>query len=106
MPRTFYTYILRCADDSYYTGVTNNIERRISEHNSNDYPKSYCHKRRPVKLVFLQMSFSIIDAIAFEKQIKKWTKAKKEALISQNYNSLKELSECKNDSHFKLFSND
>jgi len=51
----FYTYIVLCKDKSYYTGVTNNIIRRINEHNSDLFPDSYCHKRRPVKLLFIQV---------------------------------------------------
>lgn len=45
-------YIVKCSDNSYYTGFTNDLERRINEHNGGINPASYTHRRRPVKLVF------------------------------------------------------
>ncbi len=97
----FSTYIVECADSSFYTGVTSRLEKRIAEHNSEDYPNSYCYTKRPVKLVFECKFRSIRQAIAFEKQIKGWTRAKKIALINGEFDELKKLVECKNDSHFK-----
>ena len=52
--KEYFVYILECNDKSFYTGVTNNLEKRLLEHNSNQFVKSYCHSRRPVKLVFSQ----------------------------------------------------
>ncbi len=91
----YYVYIVKCSDDSYYTGITNNIERRLFEHNGGINPKSYTYKRRPVKLVFLQEFTEPEMAIAKEKQIKKWTRRKKEALINGDYELLRELSKSK-----------
>ena len=91
----YVVYILKCNDDTYYTGVTNDVNRRLAEHQSGDDPTSYTFKRRPVQLVFFA-EFSNIDyAIEKEKQIKKWSKAKKEALIEGKFELLPELSKKK-----------
>ncbi|HVW58250.1 MAG TPA: GIY-YIG nuclease family protein [Rhizobiaceae bacterium] len=84
-------YILRCADGSYYTGLTKQeIEARVWEHNAGTYD-GYTKKRRPVELVFSETYDRIIDAIARERQIKGWTRVKKEALIRYDYEALPEL---------------
>ncbi|MEQ9374929.1 MAG: GIY-YIG nuclease family protein [Imperialibacter sp.] len=85
-------YILKCADGSYYTGVTNDIDRRLYEHQIGYDTKSYTFKRRPVDLVFTEHFGNINKAIAFEKQIKGWSRAKKEALMKQDWRALKERS--------------
>ena len=85
-------YILRCADDSYYTGLTKQpVESRVWEHNAGIL-ESYTKSRRPVKLVFTETYDRMLDAIARERQIKGWSRAKKEALIALNYEALPELS--------------
>ncbi len=58
--------MLRCSDDSYYIGVTNNIERREWEHNTGIIENAYPHSRRPVKLVYADVHFDINQAIAWE----------------------------------------
>lgn len=93
---TYFVYIVACSDKSYYTGVTNNLEKRIYEHNFGNNPKSYTYSRRPVKLVFSQCFTNVKEAIIAEKQIKGWSRKKKEALISCNFELLKELARCKN----------
>ena len=103
MRKFYYTYILLCNDGSFYTGVTNNIIRRTNEHNSEDEPGSYCHTRRPVQLMFIRTFKFIEDAIAFEKQLKGWTRAKKEALIFNKLEKLHSLAECKNHSNSKNY---
>ncbi|MCX6169153.1 MAG: GIY-YIG nuclease family protein [Ignavibacteriales bacterium] len=95
-----WVYILKCADGSYYTGVTNNLERRITEHQYGAHD-GYTSVRLPVELVFSQEISNPLDAIAAEKQIKGWSRAKKEALIRADFNLLHELAECKNESHSK-----
>jgi len=50
----YYVYILRCKDDSLYTGITNDLERRVNEHNDGRLPNAYTFSRRPVKLEFYQ----------------------------------------------------
>jgi putative endonuclease len=87
-------YILKCADGSYYTGVTNN-ERRLNEHENGDDPKSYTFNKRPVKLVFTEEFSDPHVAFAKEKQIKGWSRKKKEALIRGDWEELKRLSKSK-----------
>jgi putative endonuclease len=99
--KTYYVYILQCSDESYYTGVTNNIYRRLSEHNSGLHPESYTATRRPLELVFVQKFKYINQAIAFEKQVKGWSRKKKEAIIQDNWEALKELAACQNDTHWR-----
>ncbi len=94
----YYTYILLCSDDSYYTGVTNDLDRRLFEHNNSTDEKSYTYSRRPVEVVYFECYKYVLDAIAREKQIKKWSRAKKEALIRNDLVKLKELAKCKNES--------
>ncbi len=91
----YYTYILLCSDDSYYVGVTNNIERRFVEHTNGENSTSYTYSRRPLKLVYFESSKYIINAIAREKQLKGWTRKKKEALINGWEGELKELAKKK-----------
>jgi putative endonuclease len=87
-----YVYIVRCADDSYYTGVTNDAERRVYEHNDGLDPDCYTFTRRPVELVYIEECIDPMEAIRREKQLKGWSRAKKEALICGDWESLKELS--------------
>ncbi|WP_110748819.1 GIY-YIG nuclease family protein [Phyllobacterium leguminum] len=86
-------YILRCADGSYYTGITKqSVESRIWEHNHLPDEMAYTWNRRPVELVFSETYDLVKEAIAREKQIKGWSRRKKEALIALNYEGLPELS--------------
>jgi putative endonuclease len=88
----YFVYILLCNDNSYYTGVTNDLERRLYEDENGLDPGSYTCKRRPVKLVFNELFDDIKQAIAFEKQIKGWNRVKKEAIINGDWDLLPELS--------------
>lgn len=90
--KVYNVYILKCSDGSYYTGVTNNLERRLSEHNSGDNRSAYTFFRRPIQLVFFAEFSDVEIAIEAEKQLKKWSKAKKEALIDNKFDLLVELS--------------
>ena len=90
-----YVYILKCTDNSYYTGVTSSIEQRLFQHNTGFFPECYTATRRPIKLVFLAEFTDINLAIEKEKQIKKWSRAKKEALINGDYDALPNLSKKK-----------
>lgn len=83
-----YVYILKCSDNTYYTGVTSNLESRMYKHNSGFYPDSYTASRRPLVLAFYCEFTDINLAFETEKQIKKWSKAKKEALINEEFDSL------------------
>ena len=87
-----YLYILRCADNSYYTGTARSgLEQRVAEHNAGTYG-GYTAQRRPVTLVFCQWFDRITDAIAAERQVKGWSRAKKEALIRGDFGALPQLS--------------
>ncbi|MCC1483000.1 GIY-YIG nuclease family protein [Winogradskyella immobilis] len=97
----YYVYILKCTDNSYYTGITNDISKRFIEHQSGYKKDSYTYKRRPLKLEFYQEFNDVLQAIYFEKKIKGWTKAKKRALISGDFDMLQILSECRNVTHYK-----
>ncbi|MCX6740304.1 MAG: GIY-YIG nuclease family protein [Candidatus Parcubacteria bacterium] len=88
MYKTYWVYIVECKDKTYYTGVTNNLERRIWEHNNQVNEKSYTYKRRPVRLVFCEYSTDINSTIEREKQIKGWSRRKKKALIEENVDKL------------------
>jgi putative endonuclease len=84
-------YILRCADGSYYVGTTRkSLDERLGEHNAGLYD-GYTARRRPVTLVFAQHFETITDAIAAERQVKGWSRAKKEALIAGNWERVAEL---------------
>jgi putative endonuclease len=89
--KQYFVYILLCSDNSYYTGVTNDIDRRFAEHESGGSLTSYTFKRRPLKLVFCEQFIDVNQAIAFEKQVKGWRRAKKEALINGDWYLLTEL---------------
>ena len=83
-------YILECADGSYYVGSTDDLERRIWEHNEGIGAK-YTARRRPVKLVYAAEFASIAEAYEREKQVQGWGRAKREALIRDDYAALPEL---------------
>jgi putative endonuclease len=82
-------YILLCADGSYYTGVTRrSVEERVSEHEQGLVPGCYTYARRPLKLVHSESYDRVDEAIATERRIKGWSRAKKEAYIQGNYERL------------------
>lgn len=95
MAKSFYVYILKCSDNTYYTGITNNIERRLLEHNKGKEVNSYTFKRRPLQLVFHTEFSNVEVAIEMEKKVKKWSKKKKEALINNDFELLPPLSKKK-----------
>ena len=88
----YYVYILRCFDGSFYVGVTNDPARRVNEHNDGLDRTCFTFKRRPVELVFQAPFQDVNQAIAFEKQLKGWRRAKKEALINGDWEKLPALS--------------
>ncbi|MEQ1658853.1 MAG: GIY-YIG nuclease family protein [Hylemonella sp.] len=91
--RPFYVYLLRCSDGSYYGGQTDNIETRMQQHYSGEI--GYTSKRKPVELVWQGEFETREGAIAFEQQIKGWTRAKKEALIAGDWLRIRELAKSK-----------
>ncbi len=94
MPKTYWVYILKCSDESYYTGSTSNIEKRISEH-QNGLIKGYTSKRLPIELVFSEYFDDVYNSLTAERQVKGWTRAKKEALINGDFELLKVLAKKK-----------
>lgn len=92
-----YVYILKCKDGTYYTGVTNNIEKRLIQHNEGIDEESYTFSRRPVQLAYCELFTNYNLAIEWETRIKKWSSKKKEALINSDWKKLVEESKCKNE---------
>jgi putative endonuclease len=85
-------YILLCSDGSYYTGTARlGLETRVAEHNAGTYD-GFTRTRRPVTLVFSEWFDQVADALAAERQVKGWSRAKKEALIRGDFGRLRELS--------------
>jgi putative endonuclease len=95
MDNNYYIYILLCADNSYYTGVTNNLERRIAELQAGTNRECYTYTKWPISLVYSEHFTQIEYAIKREKQIKGWSRVKKEALIKGKLNELPQLSKNK-----------
>src|ERR1044071_5890021 len=77
---SFYVYIVRCADNSYYTGHTDNLEERIAKHQSGQI-EGFTSRRLPVAVLFSEDFSTREEALACERQIKGWSRKKKEALI-------------------------
>jgi len=90
-------YILKCSDNSYYTGSTKDLEKRLWQH-QNGEGANHTKKRLPVELVYAEAYDRIDEAFAREKQIQGWGRKKKEALIGGNFDGLEVLSICQNES--------
>ena len=86
-------YMLRCSDKSYYVGSAtgDDLLKRFEEHQTGAY-RGYTYLRRPVELVWSEHFDRITDAIAAERQLKGWSKAKKEALIGGDWSTVQQLS--------------
>ena len=76
-----YTYILRCADGTYYVGSTRDLPRRLEQHHDGS-ASAYTRRRRPVELVWFNEFARIEDAFAWEKRIQGWSHAKREAFMA------------------------
>ena len=87
----YHVYIVQCSDEFYYTGITNDLERRIAEHNEGLDKTCYTFKRRPVVLKYSEHFVNVKNAIAYEKQLKGWSRKKKEALFAGDYDAIKKL---------------
>ena len=87
----YYVYIVKCQDGSYYTGITNDIERRIWQHNTGINIECYTYSRRPVELKYVQHFQQVEEAIKWEKQLKGWSRKKKEALFKEDWELIKQL---------------
>jgi putative endonuclease len=88
---TAYTYILECADGSFYTGSTKDLEKRLNEH-ENGFGANYTKKRLPLKLMYFEVCDRIDVAFEREKQIQGWNRKKKLALIEGRFSDLPDLS--------------
>ncbi|MGH7090625.1 MAG: GIY-YIG nuclease family protein [Stellaceae bacterium] len=83
--------MLRCADGSYYVGITRtSLERRVAEHNSGRFD-GFTSRRLPVILVYHEEFANATDAITTERTLKDWSRAKKEALIRGDFAEIKAL---------------
>jgi putative endonuclease len=89
----WWVYILKCCDGSFYVGSTTDLAARIRVHQSGKGPK-HTAARLPVSLVFSEQHPTLVSAVKRERQIKRWTRAKKEALIAGNLARLHDLSQC------------
>ena len=89
----FFVYMLLCSDGSYYVGHTDNVEKRVSEHEQGIYRCCYTKSRLPVKVVFVQRCATRHEAFVAERQIKKWSRAKKEALSEFDWKRISDLSQ-------------
>ncbi|GAA4339373.1 GIY-YIG nuclease family protein [Flaviaesturariibacter amylovorans] len=92
MRHDYYVYILVCSDGAYYTGFTNDIERRLTEHEEGLNWECFTYSRRPLVLKYVERFNDVEAAIKREKQLKGWSRAKKEALMQQDMQRLQTLS--------------
>ena len=83
--RRYYVYLIQCFDGTFYVGVTNNVERRFWEHCHGDDTDSYTYSRRPLRLVHSWEFPTPIQAIDFEKKIKRWSHRKKRAFAEAKF---------------------
>lgn len=82
--KSYYLYIVECSDKLLNTGITNDLLRRVSEHNAGIHKTSFTYKRRPVNLIFSQEFNDVKQSIFFEKKIRKWSAKKKRALSNED----------------------
>ena len=85
-----WVYILQCADGSHYTGCTTDIDQRVAKHQGGEVP-GYTQTRRPVKLLWCDEFPDVVQAAQVERQIKGWSRAKKEALMKGDFDAIHEL---------------
>jgi putative endonuclease len=88
--KSFWVYIVLCSDASYYTGITNDVDVRVFQHNDGIDRFCYTYTRRPVRLVYSAEFSDPNEAIRWEKQIKGWSRAKKDALIRGDWVYIKQ----------------
>lgn len=100
-----YVYILECGDGSFYTGSTQDLERRLWEHQTGRGAK-HTRSRLPVRLVFAEFYEDVSEAFAREKQIQGWGRRKKLALIASDWEGLLRAAECRNGTHSRFYEGD
>lgn len=84
----FFVYILKCSDDSFYVGHCSDLQHRLAEHNRGEGAK-HTRDRLPVQLVYFEQLETQNEAVHRERQLKRWSRAKKEALIGGDMAALK-----------------
>ena len=87
---SFYAYLLRCSDGSYYAGHTDDIDLRLAQHNDGTF-EGYTSRRRPVEMVWCDMLMTRDDAFWAERKLKGWSRAKKEALVAGDWELIRVL---------------
>lgn len=90
---SFWVYIVKCHDGSYYTGHTDNLEMRIAQHKNKIFPTCYTATRLPIDLVFSQELSTREEALAAEQKIKGWSRKKKEAMMRGDWSEVSRLSQ-------------
>ena len=95
--------MLECADESYYVGMTTSLEKRLAEHEVGIDPHAYTYSRRPIKLVWSQVFATEHEAFTAERQLKGWSRAKKQALSKGDWDAIHQIvkSERKRREHSK-----
>ncbi len=91
MSLSFWVYMLRCVDDSYYVGHKDNLETRMHQHVHGAFPACYTFRRRPLALVYSQPFPTREEALAAERRIKGWGRGKKAALARQDWAEISRL---------------
>ena len=94
--KPFLVYILHCVDGSYYTGHSDDLVRRFAVHEAGEIRNCFTYYRRPVELVFSQPFETREEALAAERQIKGWSRKKKEALIRSDWATVSLLAKSSN----------
>jgi len=84
-------HILKCSDSTYYTGLPKDLDYRVWEHQTGANPESYTFDHRPIKLVWSVVTESYQEAFQWERKIKGWSRAKKEALIRDDIEGIHEI---------------
>jgi len=90
-PPKWSVYLLRCRNGSLYCGITTDIKRRVSEHNSGKGAKYIVPRRRPVKCVWKQVMKNQSDALKLEHRIKKFSVKKKEVLVMKGVKAVEKM---------------
>ena len=92
---SFWLYILRCSDGSYYVGHTDDLEARLAQHHEGAIASCYTRLKRPLTLEFSEAFATRYEALTAERQVKRWTRAKKEALMRRDWEALQALAACR-----------
>lgn len=102
----YYVYLLECSDGLFYIGVTNDLGRRVLEHQGGENPNCFTYERRPVILKYYMVFDYIDEAINYEKKLKKYSRAKKIALFKKDWVTMHKKAKCKNASSHENNPND